>query len=71
MTERESSQLTLDESFSIGDKRTVEQVKQKLEVAYFISKEEMAFTKYPAVLKLEEMNGVDVGSAYRNDMSCG
>ena len=42
------SQLTLGESFSIGDKRTVE-------VTYFIAKEEVAFTKYPAILTLEEM----------------
>ena len=31
----------------------------------------MAFKKYPSILKLEEMHGVDVGSAYRNDKSCG
>ena len=69
--EREAKQLPLSASFLAGDQRTTEQVKKKFEVAYFVAKEEMAFKKYPSILKLEEMHGVDIGNAYRNDISCG
>lgn len=44
--------------------------KTKFEVAYFIAKEELPLSKYPQLLKLEEKHGVDIGTAYRNDMSC-
>ena len=69
--EREAKQLPLSASFLAGDQRTTEQVKKKFEVAYFVAKEEMAFKKYPSILKLEEMHGVEIGNAYRNDISCG
>lgn len=44
--------------------------KTKFEVAYSIAKEELPLSKYPQLLKLEEKHGVDIGTAYRNDMSC-
>lgn len=44
--------------------------KTKFEIAYFIAKEELPLSKYPQLLKLEEKHGVDIGTAYRNDMSC-
>ena len=44
--------------------------KIKFDVAYFIAKEELPLSKFPELLKLEEKHGVDVGTAYRNDMSC-
>ena len=55
MEEREAKQLALSASFLAGDQRTTEQVKKKFEVVYFVAKEEMAFKKYPSILKLEEM----------------
>ena len=44
--------------------------KLKFEVAYFIAKEEVSLTKYPELLKLEEKHGVEIGSSYRNCISC-
>ena len=68
--ERVANQLSLIESFTVGDQRAAEQVKKKFEVAYFVAKEETTFKKYQAILKLEEMHGVDIGQAYRNDVNC-
>ena len=68
--ERESGQASLARSFMHGDERAAAQVKKKFEVAYFVAKEELSFLKYPAILKLEEMHGVDVGQANRNDKNC-
>ena len=44
--------------------------KTKFEVAYFTAKEELPLSKYLQLLKLEKKHGVDIGIAYRNDMSC-
>ena len=57
--ERVVNQSSLIQSSTAGDQRTAEQVKKKFEVSYFVAKEEMVFKKYPAILKLEEMHGVD------------
>ena len=48
----------------------IEKTTKKFEVAYFIVKEELAMTKYPVLLKLEEKHGVELGNTYRSDMSC-
>ena len=61
--DRERGQASLASSFLHGDELLVE-------VSYFVAKEEMAFLKYPAILKLEEIHGVDVGMAYRTDKNC-
>ena len=50
------NQKSLAESFIVGDERTTAQTKKKFEVAYFVAKEEMAFHRYPSILKLEEMH---------------
>ena len=55
--ERVVNQSSIIESFTAGDQWTAEQVKKKFKVAYFVAKEEMAFKKYPAILKLVEMHG--------------
>lgn len=41
--------------------------KKKFEVAYFVAKEELPMKKYPKLLALEEMHGVELGTAYRNE----
>ena len=68
--DKPANQRSLLESLNIGDERTKSQIKKKFEVAYFCAKEEMSFHKYPAILKLEEMHGVDVGQAYRDRKNC-
>ena len=43
---------------------------KKIDVAYFVVKEEMAFTKYKEILKLKERHGVKFNDAYRLDDAC-
>ena len=43
---------------------------KKIDVAYFVVKGEMAFTKYKEILKLEERHGVQFKEAYRLDDAC-
>ena len=38
--------------------------------AYFISKENLAFAKFPELCKLQMKNGVDLGETYLNDHRC-
>ena len=43
--------------------------KTKFEVPYFVAKEEMPISKYPWLLNLEEMQGVDLRKAYHSEKS--
>lgn len=52
------------------NKNDLERTKRKFEVAYFVAKNTLPFTKYQEVLKLEEKHGVDIGKSYRTDMKC-
>ena len=52
------------------DKVTLERTKKKFDIAYFIAKEGLAFTKMKALCDLQERHGVDVGTTYRNDHAC-
>jgi len=38
--------------------------------AYFISKENLAFAKFPELCKLQMKNGLDLGETYLNDHRC-
>ena len=42
-------------------------LKKKFDVAYFIAKEGLAFTKMKSLCELKGWHGVDIGPAYRND----
>ena len=55
---------------STMDKVALERTKKKFDVAYFIAKEGLAFTKMKSLCELEERHGVDIGPAYRNDHAC-
>ena len=37
------------------------------DAAYMLAKEEMPFTKYPAIVELEKRHGVSLGSMYGTD----
>ena len=63
--------IRLDTAFAKGDEKIVEKTKRKFEVAYFIAKDELSFKKYEKIINLEEIHGVSMGEAYRNDKSCG
>ena len=66
----ENGQTSLDTAFAKGDEKVAEKTKRKFEIAYFIAKEELSFKKYEKIINLEEMHGVSMGEAYRNDKSC-
>ena len=55
---------------STMDKKDLEKTKIKFEVAYFVAKNELPFTKYKEILELEKMHGVGVGDAYLTDIKC-
>eukprot|EP00731_Ephydatia_muelleri_P037733 Em0549g2a len=40
------------------------------DVAYMLAKEEMPFTKYPAIVELEKRLGVSLGSTYGTEHKC-
>jgi len=45
-------------------------IKKKMDIAYMIAKENLAFTKMEAICQLEERHGTALGSGYKNDLSC-
>ena len=45
-------------------------MKRKLDVAYMIAKESMAFIKMKCVCALEERHSVDLGEGFKNDRGC-
>lgn len=40
------------------------------DVDYMLAKDEIPFTKYPAVLKQEKKHGVSLGNAYTTEHKC-
>ena len=45
-------------------------INHRIEVAYFVAKEELPFAKYERLLALEEKQGLKEGNAYRNRAAC-
>ena len=43
------------------------QLKRKFEIAYFLCKQNLPFTKMAPLCAFEEKHGVDLGSGYKND----
>ena len=41
----------------------------KFDIAHFVATEKLAFTKYPRICALEAQHGVDVGTAYTNEVA--
>ena len=40
-------------------------LRKKLDIAYFVAREKLSFSKYPAICELETKHGVDLGTNYR------
>jgi hypothetical protein len=55
--------LTMDQSTQVI-------LKRKFDIAYFIAKEKLAFTKMKPLCDLEEHHGVELGPRYKNDDAC-
>ena len=51
------------------DATTRERMKRKFDICYVMAKEGMAFSKYSALYDLESRHEVDLGVAYKNDIS--
>ena len=49
------------------DKTTKQALQKKFEIAYFISKENLAFTKIPSLCELQAKHGVE---GYKNNQAC-
>ena len=49
------------------DETTRKAIEKKIDIAYMIAKEKMAFTKMKSVCDLEERHGVSLGTGYKND----
>lgn len=46
------------------------QLKTKINIAYFIAKEEEPFVKFGPLIRLHHKNGVDINPTYDNDVRC-
>ena len=45
-------------------------LRKKFDIAYFIATEKLSFRKFPQLCSLEARHGVDIGTAYINEISC-
>ena len=52
------------------DADTAARLRNKFELAYFLSKEGLSFNKMSALCQLEEKHRVDLGSGYKNNQAC-
>ena len=52
------------------DKSSEATLKRKFDIAYFITKEKLAFTKTKPLCDLQERHGVDLGIRYEKDVGC-
>ena len=56
-------------SLLVMDEAVQERMKWKFDICYVMAKERMSFRKYTALHELEERHGVDLGFAYKTDVS--
>ena len=52
------------------DKDAERKLKRKFELAYFLWKQNLSFTKMAPLCTLEEKHGAELGSGYKNDKAC-
>ena len=45
------------------------ELRVKFDMAYFVAREKMAFSKYPKLCELEARRGVSVGTSYTNEIA--
>ena len=56
-------------SLLVMDEAVQGRMKKKFDICYVMAKESLGFRKYPALHQLEERHGVDLGFAYKTDVS--
>ena len=47
-----------------------DKVKRKFDIAYWLVKENLAFSKMASFCDMEVRHGVDLGSGYKNNQAC-
>ena len=52
------------------DKTSKEVLQKKFEIAYFICKENLAFTKMAPLCELQAKHGIHLGTGYKNNQAC-
>ena len=52
------------------EEQAFNEVSVKINIAYFIAKEELPFTKFPGLLQLQQKNGIKMSNTYANDTKC-
>ncbi|KAK6188185.1 hypothetical protein SNE40_004419 [Patella caerulea] len=68
---QDSSQQTITQSFSQYSAIQEAQIKKKMEVSYFVAKNELPYTLYEKIINLEKHHNVDIGDTYINSNQCG
>lgn len=53
---------------TLSDEQKV-QLSNKFDIAYFVAIEDLAFRKYPKICELEARHGVNIGTAYVNEIA--
>lgn len=53
-----------------NEKQAQKEMSIKFNTAYFLAKEELPFTKYAGLIRLQKKNGIEVSSTYANDTKC-
>ena len=52
------------------DPATKERLVKNFEIAFFLAKEKLPFTKFLPLCEMEVRHGVQIGSGYKNDHAC-
>ena len=64
---RPSAYAPIARLLSVISDDTMAKLRVKFDLAHFVATEKIAFSKYPALCKLEAHHGVNVGIEYNNE----
>ena len=67
---REEQQGPIDQGIKKMSKNQIERMTKLFNTAYHVFKLEQPFTHYTSNLKLQQKNGVDIGTQYHSDVAC-
>ena len=64
------AQTPIVKAVTLMDTQTEQRMCRLFDIAYTIAFEELPFTYYPLLIKLEQKHGMDLGVRYANDKAC-
>ncbi|KAK9953907.1 hypothetical protein ABG768_016024, partial [Culter alburnus] len=67
---RHGVRSALKKQVLLSEEEKRRQLKTKINIAYFIAKEEEPFVKFGPLIRLHHKNGVDINPTYDNDVRC-